>query len=211
MDCTRCREILSARLDGEEVGASGAMADAHVAGCAGCAHFLEESTELHRNLRVRPAESVPDLANAIVAAAPDFGRRRSLSDRLATWSGARIVLASLGVALLVLALPTMVFHTTGGQELHHLTRELAAFQVALGGGFLLAARDPNRTAGLLPVAAMLVAAMVTIALVDLGHGHAPTMAEGQHVLEVIGVALLWKVDRDVRGAAPAPHRPLGTV
>jgi predicted anti-sigma-YlaC factor YlaD len=190
MDCARCREILSAHLDGEDQGGEVVDAGGHQASCVPCQVFWIEVSDLHRNLRIRPAESVPDLAEQILESAPAFGARR-----LADLSGARIALGGVGLVLLLLALPTMVLHDGGGMAVHHLTRELAAFQVALAVGFLWVAWRPERAEGLFPTAAALVGALVAIAVVDLSRGHAPSLAEAQHLVELTGVALVWLVGR----------------
>jgi predicted anti-sigma-YlaC factor YlaD len=48
MDCTRCQEALSARLDGENPGSAWAEAEAHHAGCPECAAWLETALVLRR-------------------------------------------------------------------------------------------------------------------------------------------------------------------
>src|SRR5690606_23135228 len=105
-----------------------AMADDHVAACARCRQFLQGAGALHRAWRVRPADPVPDLAPAILAAAPALRDRREISPL-------RLGLGGVGLVLLLVALPTMILHDGGGLAVHHLTRELAAFQAALGVGF----------------------------------------------------------------------------
>src|SRR3546814_4808203 len=77
MDCELIREGLSAFLDDEDAGISKTELDAHVSGCVGCSAWWARASELHRSVRVRPAEQVPDLSAAIVAAAAPAARRRS--------------------------------------------------------------------------------------------------------------------------------------
>jgi predicted anti-sigma-YlaC factor YlaD len=212
MDCVYCRELLSARLDGEpptpeeeRAGITQAI-DAHVLTCAGCQAFAEEARVLHRNARIRAAEPVANLTRAIVASAPAFRRRR-----LGSFTAAQIALGCVGLVLLVIALPTMLLHTGGGMAIHHTTRELAAFQAALGLGFLVVAWEPQRAAGVLPMAATLVGAMCMIALVDVGRGQVPSLAEAQHLFELAGLVLVWRVERTERadGSAPDDRHSLG--
>jgi len=66
MRCDAIREALSARLDGELSELGDDAVDAHVATCRGCAAWSEELTLLHRIVRVREAEPVPDLTAAIL-------------------------------------------------------------------------------------------------------------------------------------------------
>lgn len=76
MGCNHVREALSARLDGEDLGVDGGTVDRHVKGCATCAAWIDELRALHRLVRVREAEAVPDLTEAILATAAT-GRRSS--------------------------------------------------------------------------------------------------------------------------------------
>jgi hypothetical protein len=63
------RQILSARMDGEHVPARQAeAAAAHVAGCAACRAFADGAARIRRSVRIRAAESVPDLVEPIMAA-----------------------------------------------------------------------------------------------------------------------------------------------
>jgi len=66
MDCQHAREALSARLDGEPNDLSSADIDAHVAGCVACTRWAEQLGDLHRLVRVRAAEPVPDLSATIM-------------------------------------------------------------------------------------------------------------------------------------------------
>lgn len=200
MECDRCREILSARLDGEEVGEESALADAHLGRCPACVDFLAQANDLHRLLRVRPADEVPDLAPAILASAPSFRRAEEPS-------ALRLALGGVGLVLVLVALP-MLLHDGGALAVHHLTRELAAFQAALGVGFALVAWQPERASGMFPMALAVVAAMTFIAAVDLVQGHSSSLAEAQHAFEFIGVILLGLVARAECGRVPA-RRTLG--
>lgn len=187
MDCTTCREILSARFDGEETEDEVVGAEAHLAGCAGCQAFLVRAEGVHRLVRVQPAERVPDLTNAIVAAAYPLPRWRAVD-------GYRVALLAVGLLLFFVALPAVV-HQGGAMNEHHLTRELAAFEIALAVGLLVAAWQPGRAVGMLPMAGALGAVLLTIAIMDLTSGMGAMFAEGQHLLEVAGLGLLWVVAR----------------
>ncbi len=68
MRCQTCREVLSARLDGETHGGANRLVDDHVASCARCRAFADRSLAMHRRTAVRPAEVVPDLSDSILAA-----------------------------------------------------------------------------------------------------------------------------------------------
>lgn len=68
MDCQQCREEVSALLDGEQAAPREVVAD-HLDRCAACRGFADTAERMGRLVRVRPAEPVPDLAAAVLAAA----------------------------------------------------------------------------------------------------------------------------------------------
>ena len=69
MNCEGAQLVLSARMDGERVGARHAeAADAHTDGCATCQAFASRSARIRSSVRIRAAESVPDLVEPIMVA-----------------------------------------------------------------------------------------------------------------------------------------------
>lgn len=67
MDCTRCREVVSARLDGEASRAEQAAADAHLRDCAPCHQAADRAARVTRRVRIAPAEAGPDLVDTVLA------------------------------------------------------------------------------------------------------------------------------------------------
>ncbi len=61
---------LSARLDGEELALSELTVDEHIATCGACRSFESSLLDLRRSMRVRPAESMPDLTEQIMRRLP---------------------------------------------------------------------------------------------------------------------------------------------
>ncbi|MGH3788041.1 MAG: zf-HC2 domain-containing protein [Pseudonocardiaceae bacterium] len=61
MDCTACREALSARLDGEEGEAERPAIDAHLAICAACRRFADDAARVTRLVRTTVATQEPDI------------------------------------------------------------------------------------------------------------------------------------------------------
>jgi predicted anti-sigma-YlaC factor YlaD len=196
MRCDPIREALSARLDGESAGLDDPTIDGHLAGCASCAAWQEDIVTLHRAVRVREAEVVPDLSAAIVdRVAPVPSPRRSpLGEPVST---ARWGLFVVALTQLVLAAPALLLGEDAGATVH-AARELGAFDVALAVGLLVAAWQPARAWGLLPVIAALALVMAGTAAVDLARGTATSMGEAHHVLDLAGLLLLWLVARDER-------------
>src|SRR5690348_2163005 len=91
IDCATARELLSARLDGEASPLEQAAVGRHLATCPACAVLGAELERLHRAIRLRPADEVPDLSAAIV-------RRVAPPPPPATATAARSALALLAVA-----------------------------------------------------------------------------------------------------------------
>ncbi|MGH3421682.1 MAG: zf-HC2 domain-containing protein, partial [Streptosporangiaceae bacterium] len=66
MDCTQCREALSARLDGEASPTESGALDAHLASCAACCQFTADAAHLTRLARCAGATPTPDVAMALM-------------------------------------------------------------------------------------------------------------------------------------------------
>ncbi|MGH2680721.1 MAG: hypothetical protein ACRDG8_09630 [Actinomycetota bacterium] len=76
MNCSRAQLVLSARMDGERVGAGELQAAlAHSSSCATCTRFSERATWVRGAVRIRPAEPVPDLVTPIMSAVATEPRR----------------------------------------------------------------------------------------------------------------------------------------
>lgn len=202
MECDAVRVALSARLDGEPTGVSDSPVDTHVAGCRACRAWSDEVTTLHRMVRIREAEPVPDLSAAIVDSfvpnpAPRRGspspRRSGLGEPV---SGARWALFVVALTQLVLAAPALLGDDPGATV--HVARELGSFDVALAIGLLVAAWQPARAWGLLPVAASLACVLAGTAVFDVLNGRTGSLGEAHHLLDLAGVALLWTVARQAR-------------
>jgi predicted anti-sigma-YlaC factor YlaD len=210
MECTDIREALSARLDGEDPGVPTSALDEHVATCAACAGWNDELSVLHRMVRVREAEAVPDLSAAIVdACAPGLtaARRRAPAPVRRSPVGEVISPARWGlfvVALtqLVLAAPALLLGEDAGATVH-VARELGSFDVALAVGLLVAAWQPARAWGLFPLVAALGLVIAGTAGLDLIDGSTSTVSEAHHLLDLAGVALVWLVARDA-ATSPGP-------
>jgi len=218
MRCESCREALSARLDGEDPGATVGDLDAHLATCAACRRYCLDVTDVHRTVRVRSAEPVPDLTRRILDAAPaELVPSRPAGTAGPGWvdppvpaavGWLRYGLVVIGLTMLALALPSLVLHDSGVSI--HLTRELSAWDAAFAAGLLFAAWQPARARGLLPMAAVLAGAQVLGSVIDVASGRSPILNESHHVLELAGVLVLWLLCRTLERTRPAPNLPAGT-
>jgi predicted anti-sigma-YlaC factor YlaD len=190
MTCDQIREAVSARLDGEDPRVPSPEVDAHLAACAGCRAFAEGAGALHRSVRLAPAPAVPDLTPGVLAAIgddPDRDHGRTVV--------LRCVLAALALVQIGVALPAL-FGVDGGLSVHS-ARHLGSFSLALAVGFLYAAWRPSRIAGLLPVAAALVACLIGTSVFDVADGRAAALTEASHVTEIAGLVAVWLLARPV--------------
>jgi len=201
MDCERTRIAISARLDGEDMGAPAETVRAHLGACVECRAYEQSAVSLHAQVRVNPAPLVPDLTSRILGAiGADDG---AASPHLEAW---RIGLAFIAILQIGLAVPALLLGSDAGLPVH-TARHLGSFAVALGVGFLFAAWRPSRVAGMFPVAAALVACLVITSVIDIASGRAAAVNEVTHVTELLGLALLWLVGR----AAPAERSAVPAI
>ncbi|HEX8804715.1 MAG TPA: zf-HC2 domain-containing protein [Acidimicrobiales bacterium] len=189
MRCSRFREAVSARLDGEDPGVPPGRVDAHLSACPDCRGWATAAGRLTHALGDPPAERAVDpavLASLLEVAGP---RRRSLLT-LGEW---RLVLALVAVAQLVVAWPGMLLHE--GHASVHLAHELTSWDLGLAAGFLLLAWRPSRAWGALPLVALLVVFLTGTSVVDVAAGNALLGRELVHVLEVTALGCAWAVAR----------------
>lgn len=209
MSCDPFRELISADLDGEVGDDERTVLASHLETCPRCVAFAAEAGRLHRATRVAPAAPVPDLTEAILERADAEGARaRATPGR----DRSRVAVLAFQYGLLVVALLMMVlavpelFASSGTAV--HTSRHLGGWDVAFAVGLVLAALQPWRARGLLPMAGALAGVMVLTAAVDIARGTTPGLAEGTHLLEVFGLAFLWLLARSVPpGERPGLRRP----
>jgi predicted anti-sigma-YlaC factor YlaD len=198
VDCTQCKEALSARLDGEEGQAERLAIDAHLAGCAACHRFGEGAAHVTRLARTAVATQEPDIAEAVLAAVP-----RSRRPQLVT--ALRVLLGLVGLAQAELAVIGMLgAHSTApgtqgvvlqGASLTHFAHESAAWNLALGVGFLWVAWRSTRSAGMVPTLATFVAVLTVLVVMDAMAGGVDVARLLAHGLVVLGLILMIVLDR----------------
>lgn len=204
MQCDDVFDDLSALLDGELDPDRESAVHAHLAECDECRAREARLRLLHRVVRLHPAEPVPDLTGAVLARVhpPRPGRRQ--------W--VRFALACLALTEIVLGLPALVFGDDPGASVH-VARHVGSLTVAMAIGLLYAAWRPVRAYGLLPVVGSLAVLSLVTAVFDSLDGQVSALAEAHHVLEVLGLALLWQLagrpgasryQRRIRGAVGRP-------
>lgn len=182
MECDLAREVLSADLDGESDALTTRTARRHIESCASCRAWVAGVEQLQRRIRVRAAESVPDLSKSIL--------ERSHPARPGRGEWIRYVLAVVALTQLVVALPWLFLANDVNASVHE-SRHIGAMSVALALGLLYTAKNPTRAYGILPITAALAFTMLSSALVDVLRNETPFLGEAIHALELLGFLLVW--------------------
>ena len=191
--CETVREVISARLDGEDGGLPGTQVDAHLAGCAACRAYADQVTDATRRARLwpagpgAPADVTARVAVAVATPTNAFGLPGG------PWPLERLLLLVLGVAQLVLSVPPLL-----GSDLAaglHVSREIGVTDVAFAVGLLAAAWQPWRAAGMLPVVLALGFGLAAVALVDVLAGRVSAVGEAPHLLAPVSALLLVRLRR----------------
>ena len=204
MDCERCREAISARIDGEPSLTREAELGRHLAGCAGCRRWEQAAGGVTRAVRLHRADAVPDLTDAILQAVATDPRRPAT---VPTPAVIRITLALVAVAQLFIAAPALVGRDLGATV--HVAHEQGAWGLALAAALALAAWRPSRAGALLPFLAVFVVAMGVLSLSDVVAGRVTPGAELPHLMAAVGLAVLWLEAHPPAGLAvvgTAPRR-----
>jgi predicted anti-sigma-YlaC factor YlaD len=191
MTCMQIRHAISARLDGEDPGLDESTVYAHLAGCTDCRAFAHGVETLHRRVRLAPAPAIPDLTPGILTA---IGAESTHDGEPDTNLALRWILLAIAIAQIAVAIPALILGNDAGLPIH-AARHIGSFDVALGIGFLYAAWKPSRIPGLLPVVAALVVCLVGSSLLDVASGNTGAFGEVQHVLDFVGLAVVWLLSR----------------
>ena len=205
MACEQWREMLSAQLDGEDDPADRPLVDEHLAGCAGCRQWLDQAATVNRMTRTGLATAVPDLTAAILAAAPAPPRRLVTAARLF------VALAVVGAVQLILGL-TQVGGGASGAHVHtgldatpgHLWHESAAWNVAVGAGFLFIALRRSRPSGLVPMLTAFVGMLLLLSVNDLSAARVDATRLVSHGFVIVGYLLVVALSRLTREPAQPP-------
>jgi predicted anti-sigma-YlaC factor YlaD len=196
MSCELMRAAISADFDGEELPVAREVLERHLAGCSACRAYQAAGVALNRKVRLSPAPEVPNLTGSILAAIDASGRHPEPATQ-----GLRLAVAVLGLLQFGLSIPALVLGSDAGLPVHQ-ARHLGSFGVALAVGLLVAAWRPQRIAGLLPLAAVLVVCLLGSAIADTATGAVTWTAEFPHLVEVLGLLGLWLLDRAPRRLDP---------
>ncbi|MEU5726689.1 zf-HC2 domain-containing protein [Micromonospora sp. NPDC047738] len=198
MGCEQWREVLSAQLDGEATTAEQAGAEAHLDECAGCRAWLDQAAAVTRRSRLTVTVPGPDLVDTILAALPAPSHRGLRKRVVLTLRG---LLGLLGALQLVLGLAQVGRGPAGGHD-HtgvlgsgHLWHESAAWNVAVGAGFLFVAARRTRPTGLVPMLSAFVGTLVLLSVNDLLAGRVDTTRLVSHGFLLAGYAIVVALSR----------------
>ncbi|NJC72462.1 hypothetical protein HC031_22475 [Planosporangium thailandense] len=214
MKCEACREALSARLDGEEDPAERVGVDAHLARCPACRQWFEDAAAVTRLVRIGLCTTSPGVSDAVLAAAPGPGRARVA--RLL-----RVLLGVLGVVQFVLGIIEIsVFAAaghghaghglaTGGATSSHIWHESAAWNIAVGAGFVWIAARRCRPTGIVPTLTAFVVVLTALSADDMLAGQVDTTRLLSHGFLVAGylIALALSHPTFDLGRPPADRLP----
>jgi predicted anti-sigma-YlaC factor YlaD len=219
MGCERYREALSAYLDGEDEPHERAAVEAHLAGCDACRGWLDAAAGVTRLARIGLAAQTPDVTAAVLAAAPAPGRRPRLVPAL------RSLLAGFGLVQLWLGMVQIAQAAAGSVHLHggqvaggatpdHLWHESAAWNVAVGAGFLWIALRRARPAGMVPTLSAFVVALTLLSTSDVFAGDVEPPRLLGHAVLLAGylvVLALSRPDLDLRAPWRRPGGGTGAL
>ena len=184
-DCAWWEQV-SAGADGELSDPKRAAADAHVATCPSC------STALRATAALRTA---PHAAAAQESSGASVFDPQRLSSGERRWLGgrwARRLLIVAAIIIVIEALPAYI-RGEGLSAESHAARHLAAWQIGFGVGLFVAAWVSRMSHAMLALAATFAALTVGATAIDVISGHRGPWAESVHLVELVGVFLLWRL------------------
>lgn len=188
--CRSFRELASAATDGEAGPNEVSALRAHTARCVGCRQYEAQLGQLRAASRLHAADDVPDLTAEILLAAssPPSKRVRDLRLLVAVVGAVQLLVAGLSLA-------------TSGDPSEHLLRDLASWEIALGGALLYVAWRPVHAAGLLPMVGLIGVVGLVSGVLDLATGVANAVRSLSHLTAPLTFVLLWQLAR----TRPLPH------
>lgn len=206
--------MLSAQLDGEDDPVLRPLVDEHLDGCAGCRDWLDRAAAVNRLTLTALTPQVPDLSATILAALPPVVPP---SRRIPVKALLYLTLALVGAVQLILGLTQVGggvsaghAHNGLGATQGHLWHESAAWNVAVGAGYLFIGLRRTRPTGLVPMLTAFVAMLLLISVTDLTGGRVDIGRLVGHGFVIIGYLLVVALARGVGGAGAPPGARVGT-
>lgn len=208
--------MLSAQLDGEDDPALRPLVDEHLAGCAGCREWLDSAAAVNRLTRTGKVPEVPDLTAAILAALPERTVPSRWWRRLPVTTLLYVALALVGAVQIILGLAQIGGADAAG-HVHlgldaapgHLWNESAAWNAAVGAGYLFIALRRTRPVGLVPMLTAFVGMLLLLSLNDLTGGRVDVTRLVGHGFVIVGYLLVVALSKGVGGSVRPPGARAG--
>ena len=178
------RILISAATDDELNSHEQRQLESHLEGCRSCRAHADAVASLTRTMRLRSAESEREFVTRLMT--------RSRPARLGRGGWLRPALAWCGVVIGVQSLRPLLLAEIDGAATH-VARHLGASTLALAIGLLYASWRPHRAFGLLPFVVALLVTNIVSTVLDTIDGNRSAVAEAVHVIEMVGLVLLWMV------------------
>lgn len=207
LSCEQIREALSARLDGEADPAESVAVDAHLADCPGCRDWSEAAARVTRLARTSTVDSLVQVDDQVLAAAPGPGRARLTLALRGALGALGVVQLLLGVVQITDGARTQAVHTAHflpGVGPGHLWHESAAWNVALGVGFVWIALRRTRPTGLLPTLTMFVGLLTLLSANDILTDRVDVQRLSSHGFVVAGYLIIVALSRPALDPGPPP-------
>lgn len=178
------RELVSAAADDELGHQDDQLLADHLDACTSCRVYADRVAQLTRTVRLRAVEVEPDFVERVMERVPTvrLGRGAWLRPALA-WCALTIGVTSIR--------PLFLADLDGAPT--HIARHVGASGLALAIGLLYVAWRPHRAAGLLPLVGALIATTAISTVLDTVSGDRSALAEAVHIVELVGMFLLWMV------------------
>lgn len=179
-------ERVSANADGELPESERVAADAHASSCTECTDALAASALVR---------SVPRSATLPASSPPAGIDADQLTSRERRWlSGrwARRLLLVAAVVIVVDGIPVYILGD-GPSAATHAARHLAAWQIGFGVALVVASWVSRMSHAMLAFAATFATLTVIATGIDVIGGHSGPLAEPVHLIELVGVFLLWRL------------------
>ncbi len=182
--CVEAREMISAAADDELTHTDEQRLAEHLEHCDACRGHADRLTAMTRVVRLRAVAVEPDFVERVMVRVPTV--------RLGRGAWLRPALAWCGVVIAAYAVRPLFFADLDGTPTH-VARHVGASALALAVGLLYVAWRPHRALGLLPLVGALIATTAVGTVLDTVSGDRSPLAESVHLVELVGMTLLWMV------------------
>lgn len=192
VDHNDVQAALSARIDGEDTDIADDVIDAHLAECAECQRYWDQSLRLSRSLSFFDAQgplSPPEDLSEVIYAGVENKFRRVSARRVLLMTLCRIVLVLLAVVYLMWAGRLLV------PELTDLLLGAASVRVGIGAALLFVSWKPSQIPGVLLIVGAMFGFSLGFAVLETITGGTAPWAQLLTLLFTCAVLVaMWAID-----------------